>query len=112
MIPAAAGEPGGSIHLLKRGWTLADGSYWRLFGVLMLLLVVAIVVVLFVGQIMVGLVVRTAFGTVQPLSLGALIAALLTSAVSGLFGAGASVLLARMYAQLAGRSEPVEEVFR
>jgi hypothetical protein len=41
-----------------------------------------------------------------------LIAALLTSAVSGLFGAGASVLLAQMYAQLAGRSEPVEEVFR
>jgi hypothetical protein len=112
VIPAAAGEPGGPIHLLKRGWTLADGSYWRLFGVLMLLLVVAIVVVLFVGQIVVGLVVRTAFGTVQPLSLGALIAALLTSAVSGLFGAGASVLLARMYAQLAGRSEPVEEVFR
>jgi hypothetical protein len=112
VIPAAAGEPGGPIHLLKRGWTLADGSYWRLFGVLMLLLVVAIVVVLFVGQIMVGLFVRTAFGTVHPLSLGALIAALLTSTVGGMFAAGGSVLLARIYAQLAGRSEPVQEVFR
>jgi hypothetical protein len=70
------------------------------------------VVVLFVGQIMVGLFVRTAFGTVHPLSLGALIAALLTSLVGGLFAAGGSVLLARIYAQLAGRSEPVQEVFR
>jgi hypothetical protein len=103
IVPAAAGEDGGPIHLLRRGWKLADGAYWKLFLFLLLIVLVAVVVVLFVGQIMVGLLVRTAFGTVHPLSIGALVAALLTSVVAAAFAAVFSVMLARIYAQLSGR---------
>lgn len=107
MIPTAAGEAGGPIHLIRRGWVLADGAYWRLFGFLVLTLIAAIVVVLFVGQIMVGILVRTMFGTVHPFSVGALIAALLTSIVSAAFAATFSVILARIYVQLSGRKASV-----
>ncbi|HEX6661148.1 MAG TPA: hypothetical protein VF067_04675 [Sphingomicrobium sp.] len=103
VIPAAAGEGGGPIHLIKRGWQLADGVYWKLFGFLVLTLIAAIVVVLFVGQIMVGILVHTMLGTIHPYSIGALISALLTSAVSAAFAATFSVILARIYVQLSGR---------
>jgi len=107
MIPTAAGEAGGPIHLIRRGWQLADGVYWKLLGFLVLTLIAAIVVVLFVGQIMVGIVVRTMFGTVHPFSIGALVAALLTSAVSAAFAATFSVILGRIYTQLSGRKGSV-----
>jgi hypothetical protein len=102
MIPAAAGEAGGPIHLIKRGWQLADGVYWKLLGFLVLTLIAATVVVLFGGQVMVGIIARTIFGTVHPFSIGALVAALLTSVVSAAFAATFSVILARIYVQLSG----------
>jgi len=107
LIPAAAGESGGPIHLIRRGWQLADGVYWKLFGFLVLTLLVAVMVVLFVGQIMVGILVRATFGTIHPFSIGALVAALLTSAVSAAFAATFSVILARIYVQLSGRKASV-----
>ncbi len=107
MIPAAAGEAGGPIHLIKRGWQLADGVYWKLFGFLVVTLIAAVVVVLFIGQIMVGILVRTMFGTIDPFSIGALVAALLTSIVSAAFAATFSVILARIYVQLSGRKASV-----
>ena len=107
LIPAAAGESGGPIHLIKRGWQLADGVYWKLFGFLVLTLLVAVMVVLFVGQIMVGILVRTMLGTIHPFSIGALVAALLTSIVSAAFAATFSVILARIYVQLSGRKASV-----
>lgn len=103
ILPAAAGEEGGPIHLLRRGWQLSDGAYWKLLGFLVLILIVAIVVVLFLGQMLVGILIRTLFDTVDPLSLGALLAALLTSAIGAAFGAVASVMQARIYVQLAER---------
>ena len=72
-----------------------------------LTLIAAIVVVLFGGQVMVGIIVRTIFGTVHPFSIGALVAALLTSAVSAVFAATFSVILARIYVQLSGRKASV-----
>ena len=104
VVPTAAAEEGGPIQLLKRGWQLSDGAYWKLLGFLALIVVVAMVVVLFIGQVLVGIVARTMFGTIHPLSLGALVAALLSAIAGALFAAGASVMLARIYVQLAGRS--------
>ncbi|HKX92620.1 MAG TPA: hypothetical protein VJM15_09390 [Sphingomicrobium sp.] len=103
VVPTAAGEDGGPIRLLRRSWELTAGSYWRLFGFLLLVLIAAFVVVLFVGQIMVGIIIRTTFGTIHPFTLGALVAALLTAAAAAAFAAVTSVVVARIYAQLSGR---------
>jgi hypothetical protein len=104
VVPTAAAERGGPIHLLRRSWQLTDGSYWRMLGFLALVFLVAIVLVLFVGQVMVGILAKTLFGTLHPFSIGALVAALLTALVSAVFAAVVATILARIYVQLAGRS--------
>ena len=103
IVPTAAAEDGGPIRLLQRSWHMTEGSYLKLLGFLLLILVVAVVVVLFVGQVIVGLLAKTLFGTVDPFSLGALVAGLLTAAVSATFASVSTVILARIYIQLSGR---------
>ena len=103
IVPGAAAEEGGPLHLLKRSWHLTEGSYFKLLGFLLLILLVAMVVVFFIGQVMVGLVAKALFGTVDPFSVGALAAALLTAVASAAFASVTTVILARIYVQLAGR---------
>ena len=110
VVPTAAAEEGGPIRLLQRSWRMTEGSYLKLLGFLALVLIAA-VVVLFTGQIIVGLVAKAMFGTVHPYSLGALLAGLLTAMISAAFAAVSTVILARIYVQLSGRSD-VGEVFR
>ncbi|MFL6728760.1 MAG: hypothetical protein ACJ8E3_05905 [Sphingomicrobium sp.] len=102
VVPTAAAEEGGPIRLLQRSWRMTEGSYLKLLGFLALVLIAA-VVVLFTGQIIVGLVAKAMFGTVHPYSLGALLAGLLTAMISAAFAAVSTVILARIYVQLAGR---------
>lgn len=102
IVPTAAAEGGGPLRLIQRSWRMTEGSYLRLLGFLLLLLIVAVVVVLFVGQVIVGLLAKTMFGTIHPFSVGALVAALLTAAVSAIFASVSTVMLARIYVQLSG----------
>lgn len=102
VVPAAAGEGGGPIRLLQRSWQMTAGSYLKLLGFLVLILIAA-VVILFTGQVIVGLVAKAAFGTVHPFSLGALVAGLATALIAAAFAAVSTVIVARIYVQLSGR---------
>ena len=103
-IPVAAAEQGGPIHLFKRSWELARGSYLPLLGFIMFILVSIVIL---------GLAVRSVFGSIVILSLGkpvagsmsALVLSLIAGIVQAAFTVVSAVMLARIYVQLAGRGE-------
>lgn len=107
--PAAASETGGPVSVLRRSWALTRGHFWRLFGMILLLAVVSFVVALFV-TVLFGIIVGLATGG-EP----GPIARILTLLVGGLVNAVISVLftvmIGRIYAQLAGSPDDVETVF-
>jgi hypothetical protein len=102
--PVASAEAVGPIGLLKRSWRLTDGHWWRLFGFLAAFFLGSAILALAVSSA-VGIVLQLMFGSIQPLSPGALILALiqalLSAAVSTLF----AVMIARIYLQLTGSPE-------
>lgn len=101
-VPVASAEEAGPLAVLKRGWALTNGSYWPLFGLEMLLLVAAVVLLL-TAQL-VGGIIATVVGDVTPFSISALILAVFVAAAQSAFTVLASLMLARIYAQLAGRA--------
>jgi hypothetical protein len=102
ILPVAAAETGGPIHIFRRSWDLSAGNYWRLLGFLLLVCLVAIVVLLS-AQIVGGILAKALFGEAKPLTVSALIVALITGVVQTAFMVIVSTMVARIYAQLAGR---------
>jgi hypothetical protein len=107
ILPVASAERGGPLRILQRSWRLTSGHYARLLG-LLLLLVVAAIAIMLVGAIIGGIAARVA-GDIEPMSLGALIAAALSGIAQAAFTILSSVMFARVYLQLAdGRDQAVE----
>lgn len=103
IIPVATAEKGGPVHILRRSWQLSAGHYWRLLGFLLLVCVVALVILL-LAQIVGGLLAQALFGEARPLSVAALLVALITGLAQTAFAVVAATMLARIYVQLAGRT--------
>jgi hypothetical protein len=103
IIPVTAAEKGGPIHILRRTWELSSGHYLRLLGFLLAIIVTAVIVFL-AAQSVGGILARTLFGDAKPLSVSALVIALVVGLVQTAFAVVVSTLLARIYAQLAGMS--------
>lgn len=103
----AVAEGNHPVEILKRGWNLTKGNFWRLFG-LLFLLVVTMLVVLLVAGLVFGMIAALISGDVAPLSLGALIVGLGTAVVQAGFAIVFAGIIARLYAQAA--SEPVASV--
>jgi len=104
-VPVASAEEAGPLAILKRAWTITNGHYWTLFGVEVLLLIFALVLLLtaqFVGG---GI--AAAVGEIRPFSPPALVLALFMGVAQGAFTVVSLVMLARIYAQLAGRDAAV-----
>jgi hypothetical protein len=101
MVPVAAAEHGGSMHLLSRSWHLSRGSYWRLLA-FVILVFIGLLVVLLAGQYGLGAVIAMALGPADPLSLSALVISLAVSLIQAGFAVVFAVMLARLYLQLAG----------
>jgi hypothetical protein len=101
VMPVTTAESGGPIHILRRSWSLTRGHYLRLLGFLVAIIITAIIVLL-ATQILGGILARGVFGDVKPLSVSALVLALITGIVQTAFVVVVSTLLARIYAQLAG----------
>jgi hypothetical protein len=99
-VPVASAEQAGPLAILKRGWNLTGGHYWTLLGVEILLFVAAIVLLL--AAQFVGGGVAMAIGELQPFSLSALVLAAFMAAAQAVFAVLATVMLARIYVQLAG----------
>ncbi|MFL6851842.1 MAG: hypothetical protein ACJ8EH_13435 [Sphingomicrobium sp.] len=99
----ASAEDLGPIAILKRSWRLTAGNWWTLFGFLMIFVVAAIVLLVAIGSAA-GVIVNLLVGSLQPMSAAALIVALIQAVVSAAITALFSVMLARIYLQLAGRN--------
>lgn len=96
----ASAEPIGPIAILKRSWRLTNGHWWKLFGTLLVFLVMLLIVMAALGAVL-GSVVVLLLGEAEPLSVSALLLALITQIVSAVLTTVLLVLLARIYAQLA-----------
>lgn len=101
LMPVATAEAGGPIHILKRSWALGSGHYFRLLGFMLIVLVAAVVIVM-ATEFVAGSVLRIAFGDLEPMSLGALLYGLVFGAFQAALAVVMSVMLARIYVQLAG----------
>ncbi len=99
--PVAAAEEIGPIEIIKRSWRLSAGSWWRLFGFFAVFIVAALIVLAAVG-IVVGIFTRLVFGQIEPMSVGALVVAIVTQLAGAALTVVFVVMLARIYVQLAG----------
>jgi hypothetical protein len=104
----ASAEAVGPIRIVKRSWQLTRGNVGRLLAFLLLFLI-AVIVLLSAVALMVGLLANALFDGIEPFSVGALLAGL----VEGLLSAAATtvfaVMLARIYIQLNGSGDAVDE---
>lgn len=106
VTPVASAETVGPIAILKRSWTLTGGHYLRLVGFILLATIAALIVVI-VAQIVGAIVAKLFADTVNPLSAGALVLALFTAGAQAALSAIFTVMLARIYVQVAGRAAEV-----
>lgn len=101
VMPVTTSESGGPLRILRRSWDLTSGHYLRLLGFLVAIIITALIVLL-ATQILGGLLARALFGDAKPLSVSALVLALITGVVQTAFVVVVSTLLARIYSQLVG----------
>ena len=100
--PVASEEPAGATEILRRSWALTAGHWWRLFAFIILFFIAALVVLFVVDWGATALAVIP-FGAVEPMSLSALVVAVLSSLVNAGMTMLLAVMLARIYVQLSGR---------
>lgn len=110
MAPVASAEAIGPVAILRRSWEITAGSFWRLLGFLLLFAIAALILLAVVGALA-GILALALLGQPEPLSVSALVIALLTAIASATVSTLFVVMLARMYVQLAGRREDMAEVF-
>ena len=101
VMPLASAEPVGPVKALKRSWHLSKGHYWPLLGFILLLLLAAVVMVA-PAQLVGGVIAKVLSPDVEPLSIGALVYALMVAVAQTALVILSSLMLARVYAQLAG----------
>jgi hypothetical protein len=102
----ASAEHQGPIGVIRRSWALTGGHWWRLFGFLVMFIIVALVGLAAVGALA-GIVGNLLFGVPQPMTIAALFISLLVELVTTLVTVGFLVMLARIYTQLAGAEASV-----
>ncbi|MFC7536876.1 hypothetical protein ACFQPG_05775 [Sphingomonas sp. GCM10030256] len=99
--PAAVAERLGPVAMLRRSWTLTKGSTVKLYGLFILFLLV-LLLVNWAAMASLGSVILLAFGQPEPWSVSALLLALVAQLAQVAVTLPMAVLLARIYAQLAG----------
>ena len=107
-VAVASAEPLGPVGILQRSWQLTSGSWWRLFGFLALFIVAVLCVMVAVGAI-IGILVGILLGPAEPMSVSALIIALVTQLAVAAVTVVFLVMLTRIYLQLAARNVTVPE---
>lgn len=111
VIPIASAERTGPIALLKRSWALSSGNWWRLTIFVLVFFIANYIAARAVGFVIGGSLILL-LGPLAPLSLSALIFAIILSLISAAFATLFSVMLARIYAQLSAGNATVPEVKR
>jgi uncharacterized membrane protein YjgN (DUF898 family) len=109
MTSAVASAEGlGPVAILRRSWELTAGNWWRLFGFFLLFVIAALVVVVAVSSAL-ALIIKMTFGSLEPLTVGALVLALVGQIIAATISVLLMVMLARIYVQLSGQGQ--EQVF-
>lgn len=101
--PVASAEPAGPVAIVKRSWQLTSGHWWRLFAFIFVFLLTMAIVMSALGAV-IGILTKVMFDEIEPMTVGALFVAAFSQAVSAVFTTGLLIMLARIYAQLAGPS--------
>lgn len=101
--PVATAEAVGPIAIIRRSWEVTANQFWPLFGFGLFFFVGMSITVFAIGSVT-GLVATLLFGPANPLSVSALIVALVDAVINAAFVALLTVMLARIYVQLSGRS--------
>lgn len=105
-VPVSSAENAGPLAIVKRSWKLTEGHYWPLFGVELMLLIAAVVLLLsaqFVG----GALATAIGGNIAPFSLSALVLAAFMGIAQAVFTVLATLMLSRIYVQLSGGAAEV-----
>ena len=103
-VPVASAEQGGPLTIVKRSWSLSKGHYWRLLALMLLLVLTAGLLILTAGAIG-GILAAIISPDLEPFSLGELVLDLFAGVAQGAFTILSSLMIARIYAQLAGGAE-------
>lgn len=105
----ASAEGVGPLRILQRSWTLTRGSWWRLFGFILLFFIAVFLLMIAVGAV-IGILVGIVLGAPEPMSVGALIIALVTQLAVAAITVVFLVMIARIYIQLSGSGEATVSV--
>jgi hypothetical protein len=103
-LPVAAAETAGPIAILRRNWQLTRGNWWRLAAFVLLFFIASAILTRAV-TFAVGIPAGFISGSIEPLTLGALLLSLAVAVVGALVAVLFSLMLARVYAQLAGAAD-------
>jgi hypothetical protein len=101
MTPVAAAERAGPIALISRSWELTKGHFWKLLGLVILLLVVALIVTYAISAV-IGIFVFMVAGPPDPGSTSLIVMTIISALLQAVFSAIFVTLLARIYVQLSG----------
>lgn len=100
----ACNEPIGPVEIVRRSWNLTRGNWARLFGFFILFMILLLVLMAAMGAV-VGSMARLAFGELEPWSIGSLLVSLVSQLVGAALSVVFSVMIARIYLQLAGPNQ-------
>lgn len=104
MTPITSAERVGPLRIIRRSWELTAGNYFRFLGLIVLLLVLA-AILMSAATLIGGILGRLIDPEMAPLSIGAFIVSLAAGLAQAVFSVISSVMLARIYVQLAGSGE-------
>ena len=107
MTPVAAAENVGPIAIIARSWSLTGGRFWKLLGFALLILLAAIVVSLAISAVL-GIILFLAAGPPEPGSVSMIVMTIVSALIQSVLSAVFLVLIARIYAQLAGGDDRSE----
>lgn len=101
LTPVAVKERGGPLRLLQRAWSLSRGATLKLYGLVLLTLLLPLLLS-FAATIALGSLVVLALGQPQGWSVATLLVALISQLASVAASVPLSIIFARIYAQLSG----------
>lgn len=107
--PVAVSESSNPVTILKRSWVLTRGHFLRLFGLLVLIGLVALLLSAVAG-LLGGVLIAILFGPILPMTVGAMVLGLIGGIANAAFITLFVIMVARIYAQLVSTaSVPVVE---
>ncbi len=104
--PVASTERVGPLEIIRRSWDLTRGQWWRLFGFFLIFIIGAVISIM-AARMLAEIIAKLVLGNVDPLTVGALLVALVVQIVSAGVSVLLMVMLARIYTQLAGAEASV-----